>query len=248
MDCNTARQLVAYASPLRAGELDQEETAALQDHLRGCSACAGFTRVEREVDAVLGRAMLAVPVPDGLRNRIVANLDAVREVRYRRVTRRWLGTAAAAAAVAAALFLGFDWFRLRHRTRIDLDLVAQQIAEQGFNPTPANIELAFANKHSISTKAPTDLNYALLSYYDTTELQGHIVPFLLFIQGDKQARVFILSDRQFDLGDALAHQAGVGSGCKVEVRGNLTDPRFAYLIVYTSETLEPFTENHPSRL
>jgi hypothetical protein len=246
MDCKTARLLLEFTGPRRPAELEAGDAAALESHLLGCPDCAGAARAERGADEVLGRAMRDVPVPAGLRTRLLTHLEAERDVRYRRRSQRWLGAGAAAAALVAALWLGFDSWRYHHRSQLVLENATRLLEQQCFNPTPENVELWFAQTERLATRAPGDFNYALLTYYDTADLQGQRVPLLLFTSGRFQARVYILSDRQFDLQKALAAPPVVASGCKAEVRLHPGDPHFAYLIVYTSETLEPFTENQPT--
>ena len=66
MDCKTARLLLDFARPAVA-ELATDYVQALQRHLAGCSDCASLERADRTFDAQIGRAMVAVPVPAGLR-------------------------------------------------------------------------------------------------------------------------------------------------------------------------------------
>lgn len=244
MDCKTARLLLEIAGPRRAHELAAEDLGALEGHLHDCLDCAAHAQAERQIDAVLGRAMRDVPVPGGLRHRLLEQLEAESAARLRRRARRWLAVAAAAALAGLAVWLGLDSWRSHHRPRIDFEAVAQNFAAQRINPTPENVEQWFAYVKNIRTQAPAEFNYALLSYYDTTELQGRTVPLLLFAQGKEQAWVYIVADRDFKIQDALQNQPNVGSSCKVEMRA-AADPHFAYLIVYTSESLAPFTDNPP---
>jgi hypothetical protein len=237
-----------FTGPRRPAELEVGEAAALESHLHACPDCAAVARAARSADEVLGRALRDVPVPADLRTRLLAHLDAERDARYRRRSQRWLGAAAAAAALLAALWWGYDSWRYHHRSNVVLEYATDLLDQQGLNPTPENVEHWFAHTARVSTRAPGDrmFNYALLTYYDLTDLQGQRVPLLLFTSGRYQARVYILSDRQFNLQTALATPSALASGCKAEVRPHPTDPHFAYLIVYTSETLEPFTETQPS--
>ena len=71
MDCKTARMLIEFALP-RCGELDAQESQALDNHLRDCGECAQAARVEFDADRHVSRAMRDVPVPSGLRERTIA--------------------------------------------------------------------------------------------------------------------------------------------------------------------------------
>src|SRR3954451_16962170 len=101
MDCKTARLLLLFDRP-RAGEMGDDEARALQEHLALCGACAAAARAERRQDAHLGRATRDLPVPEGLRGRLVDRLAADRGARDRR---RMLHGARALAAAAALLLV-----------------------------------------------------------------------------------------------------------------------------------------------
>ena len=77
MDCRTARLLLDYHRP-QASELASSEAGALEQHLSVCSECDALTRAERQADARLGKAMRDVPIPDRLRDRVLARLHADR--------------------------------------------------------------------------------------------------------------------------------------------------------------------------
>src|SRR5713226_1144520 len=90
MDCRTARMLLPYAA--RPAELGPEDTADLSAHLAACADCGALARSEKSFDDAIGRAMIAVPVPDGLLGNINNRL---RRSRRRKHLLR-MGTAAAA--------------------------------------------------------------------------------------------------------------------------------------------------------
>jgi hypothetical protein len=255
MDCKTARLLLHFTYP-RTTELEAGEAAELETHLADCPQCGALAQAERRVDNRIGHSMRAVAVPDGLRTRLLAQLDAEREHWYRRRLTRVAGAVAAAAAVIFHAWLGLSW-RNDHPPRIDPDQVANEFLTDMVNPSPATVRDSFESRGFRNITAPSDsdpnegLNYRLLRYYGSARLQGKSVPMLLFTSGAAQVRVYIVSYHNFDLKDALATAPSLGSGCKVEfwpppAPADRTNPRFAYVVVYTGDSLQPFRP--PSQL
>src|SRR5437867_12201644 len=101
MDCRTARQLLEFARP-RSLELEGSEAEALESHLADCPECGPLAQAERQIDDRVGRAMRAVVLPDGLRDRL---LNGLRQDR-RLARRRWFGRVAVAATILLAVGLG----------------------------------------------------------------------------------------------------------------------------------------------
>src|SRR6185437_4010371 len=83
MDCKTARLLLDFVRP-QAPELPAEEDGVLQNHLDHCPDCHSLARGERQLDERLGKAMLQVEVPAGLREHLLARLEVERGDWYRR--------------------------------------------------------------------------------------------------------------------------------------------------------------------
>src|SRR5258707_1803989 len=105
MDCRTARLLLNFARP-SAHELGTSEAEELDHHLAACSACDLVARAERQADKQFAQAMFAVPMPLGLRERLLRRLEAERAGWYG----RWLlRSVAAAAALLFALWLGYGY-------------------------------------------------------------------------------------------------------------------------------------------
>src|SRR5262245_32133614 len=107
MDCSTARLLLEIERP-RLAELDSAEAAALERHLAECPECSRIARAARVTRERFGVAMRAVPVPAGLRERVLARLDTEARNRGRKswLRSRW---SAVAAAVLFVVALGFLW-------------------------------------------------------------------------------------------------------------------------------------------
>ncbi|HEV3260290.1 MAG TPA: zf-HC2 domain-containing protein, partial [Gemmataceae bacterium] len=203
MDCRTARLLLDFARPCPA-ELPADEAAALEGHLTGCPDCDSLSRAERQLDDHLGRAVRAVPEPQGLRGRLLERLAGER----RAWNHRWLvpsgGIAAAAAVLALALFTWWQWPRPPQQVNVQAIVDDLRMMQ---NASPEQVEDGFKEKYGMTATVPREfdglpLNYALLTYYGPGFCQGRIVPMLFFQRGNDRAYIYIVSGKQFDLKDA----------------------------------------------
>jgi hypothetical protein len=236
MDCKTARLLFLHFQRPRAGELDDDEATALNNHLAGCLDCAGLARTEQAVDAHLGRAMRAVEVPDGLRTRLVEHLAAERDAYWSRQTGRCfrIGVPIAAVLLVAVGFL--IWWFGHVRPGIDLADVFHKKNLTTFDQDA--VRDAFA-RLGVKTEPPSFLNYTFLTSYGLSELPGHEgkkVPQLVFSNGKRRAVVYIVSEQQFKLESLDAPHAVPDDGYtyKLDVRPDREGARrHAYLIFYT---------------
>src|SRR5262249_26340009 len=112
----------------------------------------------------------------------------------------------------------------------------------------SQLEEAF-RKQGTEIIAPPAFNYALLDHYGMADLQEKQVPCLIFLRNDDAAnihavaKVYVVSDRQFNLKDVPANfQSGGGYHYKVEVTRE-PGSHFAYVIVHTGETLDWLKRN-----
>lgn len=91
----------------------RRESAEMQEHRRGCAGCSAHHARALGFELALKRA-LAVPVPDGLAERIL--LAQATNQRGGRGWWRYLGRFAAAAAAAAMFAQGLNMFDQRQRS------------------------------------------------------------------------------------------------------------------------------------
>src|SRR5438552_9047844 len=98
MECRDA-QFYLRMRRHAADELGPDVTAALNDHLAVCPACAADARAAASFDRAIASAMRAVPVPSGLRERLVSHTASKQGAILRRKAYR------TGAALAAALLL-----------------------------------------------------------------------------------------------------------------------------------------------
>jgi hypothetical protein len=220
MDCKTARLLLDFVRP-HASDLEAAEGEKLDEHLVECSDCRALAQNERRLDDHLGQAVRAVAIPQGLDSRILRRLRQERAAWYRR---RLLAPAGlvAAAVVVLAVWLGFG--QRKSLPGVDLHEVYEAVNFR--SSEPSLVEDWFRETYRVQTAVPPQMNFTLLAFYDLAEFQGQRVPFLLFIRGGATARVYILSDKQFDLTRVEKPQ-----GYSVEVLDHPTNPHFKYVVL-----------------
>lgn len=236
MDCKTARLLLEFARP-RLPELESAEAAALEVHLGDCPDCAALARAGQLADTAIASAMVAVPVPEGLRERVLARLESERARPARARPRFNARVLTAAAVILLATALGFSLFASRRPTLYLDDPLAMALEVP---TTPEAVEAWFAANHGIRTAAPTGFNCAWLVSCAIGEIEGKQVPVLVFVRQQAHVRVYILSSRQFDIAGSLEQPPFSTGGYTVEIRAHPTNPRYAYLIVYKGGALDLF--------
>jgi hypothetical protein len=244
MDCKTARLLVELAGP--AGELDPEEAQALEGHLAECPECSTRARAERRFHAAMGAAMCAVVPPPGLRDQLLSRLAKERGDHYRRYAARGMRVAAALAACLLIAFLIFHW-RINKKPSLDPEGGWRDpvVFQQPDAPSKEKAD-AFLREQKVAAPAPSQFNYALLVDYGMTERQGERVPYLLFQRQDRNlsARVYVVTDQQFDADSLQSRGPSSSGGYSVEV---IRPPgaRYAYVVVYAGDSLTPFLVDTP---
>lgn len=238
MDCRTAHLLLSLARH-GSSELAASELQAVGQHLDTCADCRALARTLRADEEQLRQAMVQVPIPDGLRTRIHARLADQRATTLRLQRRRRYALLAAAAVVLLTTTGSAFWW-VRQRPALDLDVVLLDAREQ-FADAEA-VAGWYAQKYRMRTVAPTEFNYSLLASCSLGIVQGRRVPELVFVRGSIPCRVWILSERYFDLQQALNAARVSSGGYTVEIRQHPTVAGVAYLIVYPGDSLEPFLD------
>lgn len=153
MNCQTAQQTLELARP------DHPEGAAIDEaaeHVKGCPSCRTAIRRQEQLDQRISELCLDVPVPMGLKERLLVAVEAASHVddgvvrgtspSVARVAnsvragkasvgtrRRWLGMISLAAACVVAAGLGF-WSIWPNSPSIDLDDVASLVATDNIGP------------------------------------------------------------------------------------------------------------------
>src|SRR5262245_5275113 len=155
MDCANARLLLNF---LRNDEMDPAERSALLAHLEACPDCSAQAQSESQFDEALGRALRRMPVPAGLKGRLLAAVAARRP-------RHWPWAAAAAALLLAASLGAYVWWS--QSTVVDFNDVIE-IVDYRTKTNPDNVESEFASL-GYPMRFPRMLNPNLLESYDVVE-------------------------------------------------------------------------------
>lgn len=241
MDCKTARLLLEFAQPGDA-ELDEAEAQALRDHLHECPECAVVAAAERRADEHLGRAVRDVPVPEGLRERLLSRLGRERDAWWK----RWaLHKVAAAAALFLAGWLGYTWW-VGRLPAINVADVLDDHSQPRMSPQAVE---DWFGRRGLAMKTPP-LRDDLLASYHVAVFRDKQVPLLLYVRPADGggggppvvAQVYVLSANQFDLKRTLEHGAFFnGSGQVAEVIKHPEFPdQYLYLIISTGGTHADF--------
>jgi hypothetical protein len=243
MDCKTARLLLNFARPLST-ELEASDAEALHGHLADCPTCGPQAEAERLADDRIGQAVRAVPVPDGLRERLLARLAAERDARHWRWL-RWGSGIAAALLVTGLLGWALQSRQLRPIPNPE-DVGTSLVEQRGADPDL--VQRAFQSQ-GVRTVLPRSLDYQrYLAFYNLIEFQGKTVPQLVFLNPrGESAIVRILSDQQFDLASVhqLVKQPYDSGELTVKIMTDPGNPHFAYLVIYTGGPQEWFLGDAP---
>jgi hypothetical protein len=247
MDCKTARVLLDFHRP-RVGELAPDEAIALERHLATCPECDAANRTERRLDDHFGRVMRDVPLPDGLRERLLARL---REERAAALRRKLAWGARALVAAAVLIGLAFLGWHIRGPKPVKLapdELLTQHFKEYNTRSAP-QIQEAFREFHHIDMVAPTLFDYRYLVDYGPATIQGKRVAKLVFaVETNRMTRayVYVLTADQFDLPALLASLPEDRPEIEsLDRRLRILDsdkPDTKYLIIYEGDSLEPLLD------
>jgi hypothetical protein len=243
MDCRTARLLVDFQRP-RAGELPPDEAQALECHLASCPECDAAVRAEHRFDEHIGPAVRDVPVPEGLRERLLSRL---REERLAPIRRKLAWTARGIAVAAAALIGVLVWWHFfpAKPPRPDLRPLAEAEQRKQGLTGPESVAAWYEENEHIAM-VPPPFEYRYLVGCNVADLQGKRVPRLSFYCGDvnlnPRATVYVLSREQFDLDDLGQVNDGRlddGSDHVIVWEPRAERPNTAYVIFLHGDDLDP---------
>ncbi|OWK38235.1 DUF3379 family protein [Fimbriiglobus ruber] len=250
MNCETARSLLAFRRPGGPAELAPEDAAALARHCAACPACAALASRDAAFDTAVASAMKAVPVPVGLRDRLVASARTGQAARLRRTVGFRLAFAASVMATGALGYGGYLKFFLPAPD-------ATEFVKNNENAmdAPENEVALWLSSQSLPPHLPLDFDYRLFRDRGTEPFQGRDVPVVRFDAPAANGRqdwvkVYILRDTQFNLRNLKSLQTAEGSLCFAQVDRDPAHPGVAYVYVFTTPTLKPFlkaTTHHLAR-
>jgi len=232
MNCNLARMLLAFPH----ADLAADDRDSLTAHVAGCPHCASVSAGEASLHAAFAKAMRAVPVPADLHSKLLREGFAQRGARHRRQIYQW---SSLAAGLLLVIGLGYGGY-LRNRPDLDTNDIAIKTDQDSSGPRePVHAWLA---GQDLPSDLPFDIDYRYYATHGHKELVGRDTPMILF-HGQfgtpviQTATVFIVDTSRFKIQDLKNAQASL---VYVTVKQHANRPDIAYVIVSTTETIEPF--------
>ncbi len=232
MDCHDAQFYLRLRRP-GSDESDPDVTAALERHLAGCPGCGAAGRAIAGFDAAVGRAMRAVPVPDGLRDQLFAEVATRRGTVLRRKMYRY-AAAAASVVVTCGLALG-----VYSAARPQADVTALTISNDELGqPQGAEKQIAAFLKAQYLPTLPESFDPTLFIHAGTESVQGRDVPVLIFRErsGPGIAKVYAFRGTAFKLDAIRDEQASLFTAKPYPHPA----ARMTYVVVFTGMDLTPF--------
>lgn len=218
-------------------ELGTEVTADLDRHLAGCPACAADAALAAGFDRAVATAVRSVPVPAGLRDKLLAQASTHHGAVIRRKVYR-------VAALAASLFFGVGLaFGVFSATRPKLDTQVMLASAEDVIQYPDKALAAWLAEHKFPAQLPESFNTDLLLTLGSERVQGVEVPVAVFRHptDPRFAKLyFFRTDGRYDLKD-LRNTDGSNTAAKV-----IDDQRqfrgVKYVLVYPAgpDGLKPF--------
>lgn len=187
-----------------ADELGTDVTAPLDGHLATCAACAATAKASANFDRAVSAAMLSVPVPAGLRERLITQAARAQGAALRRTAFRYGGLVAAALLLVA---IGVGIYT-NGRPKVDSSAIVQKNDEL-FN-NPQEYTRAWLAKEGMPEQLPWDFDYRLLIGCGYEEIGGRKAPVVTFRarDGDGLAKVYVFREGgAFDTKDIQDAQA-----------------------------------------
>jgi hypothetical protein len=217
-------------------ELGAEVTADLDRHLAGCPACAADAGRAAAFDRAVANALRSVPVPAGLRDKLLAQSSTHHGAVIRRKVYR-------VAALAASLFFGvglaFGVFSAS-RPKIDpTELVIRH--DEQMQDREGRLLSQWLTAQKFPDRLPEAFDPSLIISMGTEKVQGTEVPVVTFAHPTERgfAKVYIFrTNGSYNtelLRDAQAsHTAAIVIEDQRQFRG------VKYVILHTGRDLTPF--------
>jgi hypothetical protein len=243
VDCNTARMLATFFGR-QGSELAPEDAAALETHLTACPQCAAQVQFERAFDDRVGKAMLAVPIPAGLKSKLLDGVYAQRGSWYRQKAYALVGMAAC-ALVAVGGVVAWQIGTARELTKVSIVAHEDDYVQ---DRTRMIDDVLGPRGLRFDPERRFDLNQ--LEMAGIGRLHGKEVPVLYFVNVGKNARakVYVIRDADFAWRNLSGNESSVLStyGHQVAVLKDLKRSDVGYVVVFTGAGLELFLEDRSS--
>lgn len=256
MDCDNARLFLPFVTP-GGKDLDGAEAAELHAHLEQCTACNTLAMNANRIDQHLGRAMRAVPLPAGMKERILERLADDRGA----VRRRWLKRAGQVAAIAAVLLMvvwaGYAGWYVPKMERVDADMIHMKTSlgppdYDQVNQAVAHLDGVMVVPLGARPVAPDFCNYDyLVGEPALAELPAHPgqrVPQLVFVRPSsdlpkrekaRKAIVYVIrKDQRNKVSDPTIAVQDDEYRYKIDVRQAPNDPSLTYVVLYDGDNYD----------
>jgi hypothetical protein len=196
MTCAEARPWLSLRQPLPL-EAGAGLLAHVAEHVQNCPACAAWTSRVAAFDTAVGKTMREVPVPCGLKARLLHQAENERRARSRQ---RLFRVAMPLAACLLLAILGWSFRDVWQQNR-PVDLVALQHRMELWERQPVDQRIPLtpgeARQHlPKEIKERWNLNNLRSAYQ--TSYQGKTVAVLEFQSGSARAMVVLLPPEQVD--------------------------------------------------
>jgi len=220
-------------------ELGAEVTADLGRHLAGCPACAADAQAAEAFDRAVAATLRSVPVPAGLREKLLSQASAYRGGVIRRKAFR---VTALAASLLLGVGLAFGVFSVT-RPKIDTETLVQKADEQRMSPDVVLRDWLAAQK--FPAELPERFNPDLLMHVGTERVGGADVPVVVFRHPTEVkgfAKVYLFrTDGTYNL-DGLRDTNASWTMAKV-ITADRRSRGVTYVIVHTVHRLEQPGDN-----
>jgi hypothetical protein len=232
MNCQLSHLLLAF----RPNELAADDRAALEAHLRTCPACAALANKTVATDNAIRKAMLAVPVPDGLRAKLHSAVSATQSAARWRKAKGW------GVGLAALVVIGLGSWAVVESTKPPLTTELASNLLENERLTKEQSVSAWLVSEGLPAELPETFEFGNHAAHGTGPLGPMKVPFVLFQNDRGQCRVYIFRKTAVRTSPTeLKEVFGSEYNIKAIERGE-----YVYLIaVSTGTTLDAFLKAAP---
>jgi len=232
MNCHLSRLLLTF----RPDELAGDDRAALSAHLQTCPTCSAAAKNGAATDAAIRTAMLAVPVPDGLKAKLHSAVSATQSASRWRKARRVASVALAASALIVAV--GFGWWFFSRPSLSSDEMIVLLDQQQLMKEQAVGDWLVSEKLPAELPELPGRFEYGYYAFHGTQPLKGMKVPSVVFHNGQHQCRVYIIREHMVQTPEG-GWKDVFGSEFNIKV---IKKDGVVYVIAYTSPTLDPFLQ------
>src|SRR5262245_23395244 len=227
----------------QGSELAAEDSAALDAHVASCPKCADLVKFERAFDDRIAKAMLAVPIPAGLKGRLLDGVSAHRGAWYRQKFYALAGV----AAVVVLCVVGVVAWQIGTAPELTLSEIVASHDAKARDPLNEDIAKVLGPRGlEFNPERRFDLNQFVKAGAGEFQRKQN-VPFLVFFNGTKnaQATVYVVRDRDFNWKNLPQDGSSVASiyGFQVAVLRDTRRADVGYIVVFTGAGLELFLED-----